>query len=79
MIGKVTGKVDESPHCPNGWAGTRRRPACNYTGGHFCDRPYPHRGMCRCDCGARARQRDPKEYELGRTEDQEGPQAGRQD
>ena len=53
------------PACPWGWAGTPKRPACNYTGGHYCTRPAGHQGRCLCVCGAsttvtpETRQHDP--------------------
>lgn len=54
VIGKVIVEVDPGPHCRNGWgpttAGAKR--SCNYTGGHFCDRPARHKGRCRCVCGS---------------------------
>jgi hypothetical protein len=54
MIGNVKVTVlDNSKCCMNGWAGTKKRPACNYTGGHYCDRERDHPGLCRCSCGAR--------------------------
>ncbi len=52
MIGKVICKIDRRPHCPNGWDATKRKPSCNYTGGHFCRLLRGHAGRCRCTCGA---------------------------
>lgn len=47
--------ADSRPHCLNGWDGTPKHPACNYTGGHFCDRLAHHQGPCRCVCGSTSR------------------------
>lgn len=53
MIGKVKCVVlDPKTLCHNGWDGTKRKPSCNYTGGHFCDLKVNHAGPCRCVCGA---------------------------
>lgn len=53
MIGKVMVTVrPPETVCTNGWDGTLRKPACNYTGGHFCDRLKGHKGRCRCSCGS---------------------------
>lgn len=54
MIGKVTVRTDDRPHCGNGWKPVRR-PSCNYTGGHFCSLLANHKGRCRCSCGTTAR------------------------
>jgi hypothetical protein len=43
---------DKRPYCLNGWAGTKRKPGCDYTGGHGCDKLANHKGRCRCVCGA---------------------------
>ncbi len=61
MIGKVILTTDTRPHCLNGWAGTNRRPSCNYTGGHFCDKLRDHKGRCRCSCGSTSSTKPPKE------------------
>jgi hypothetical protein len=52
MIGKVMLRVDTRKHCTNGWKGTKRKPACDYTGGHGCNLLANHKGRCRCSCGA---------------------------
>lgn len=57
MIGKVKFVTDRRKCCMNGWAGTKRKPACNYTGGHFCNRSEDHTGRCRCQCGATGKNR----------------------
>jgi hypothetical protein len=57
MIGKAGPIMDKRPHCTNGWDGTKRSPACNYTGGHYCVRLANHKGRCRCTCG-RTRKKD---------------------
>jgi len=44
--------LDRRKHCPNGWGATKKKPSCNYTGGHFCERLESHTGRCRCVCGA---------------------------
>jgi hypothetical protein len=65
MIGKVMLTVDKRPHCYNGWAGTKESPACNYTGGHFCDLLADHQGDCKCTCGATTNIKPPDERGLG--------------
>jgi hypothetical protein len=52
MIGMVQMVRDTRPHCTNGWKGTARSPACNYTGGHYCNKLLGHKGKCKCWCGA---------------------------
>ena len=54
MIGKVILKtLPPGTICTNGWdGGGRHRPACNYTGGHYCCLPKGHKGKCRCSCGS---------------------------
>lgn len=43
--------LDKRPHCNFGWAGSKRQPSCNYTGGHFCTKLANHKGRCHCTCG----------------------------
>ena len=61
MVGKIRFAVDNRPHCRNGWKGTRKRPACNYTGGHFCCFLQGHGGRCKCSCGAETTRKPPCE------------------
>lgn len=67
MIGKVRFVLlDNRLYCMNGWAGTSRKPACNYTGGHFCDLLLGHKSPCRCSCGSKtSRNRWLEEQEKG--------------
>jgi hypothetical protein len=46
--------------CLNGWNPTAKYPACNYTGGHFCDRKRGHNGRCKCVCGSQSSTVPPK-------------------
>ena len=50
-------RVDERPHCGNGWGPTKRYPGCNYTGGHFCKKLKDHKGPCCCVCGSESKQK----------------------
>lgn len=53
--------IDNRPHCGNGWGPTRKHPACNYTGGHFCKKLRGHVGRCTCACGCTTKIKPPKE------------------
>lgn len=61
MIGKWNLRIDPRPHCLNGWAGTKRKPACTYSGGHYCDKLRGHKGKCKCSCGATSSTKPPQE------------------
>lgn len=66
MIGKV--EITTAPpgtYCLNGWGPADvcagQVPGCNYTGGHFCDLKAGHKGLCKCVCGSRTRNKPPDE------------------